>query len=249
MSPDALTTRHGPALWNRTVPRTRLFDALSLLLPAGEAFLIATLEQWRAQAGDSLTPHQQAELDRIVREERSHQRAHDRYNATLLAETPAAGKAAQRISQAPDDLAGFSMPMKMALVAAFEHLTALLSREVLERPYLLTGDDSLQSRLWRWHAREELEHSHIAIEAAEHYKVGRGRRALALTLATCYLAYDVLRCTWSLCRCDIAAGASRRQVLTDACRFAVGGLPSLARMTLGWWAYLVLPRSTSRRAV
>lgn len=64
---------------------------------------------------------------------------------------------------------------------------------------------------------------------------------LALLLATAYLATDVLRYTFALCRSDIRAGASRTAMLADAVRFAIGAVPSLLRMTRGWCRYLLAP--------
>lgn len=220
--------------WNGTIPRSRFFDALSLLLPSGEAFVIAALEQWRVAAAGSLDAETVAQIDRFVREERAHQRAHQRYNDALLAATPGAAPAARRAAGAADELAALGLPMKMALAAAFEQLTAVLSREVVEQAYLLLPGDSTHSRMWRWHAREEMAHCHIALQAARRCGVGRLRKAAALCLATAFLSFDVLCCWWALCRCDIAAGASRRRVIADALRFAAGALPSLARMAAGW---------------
>ena len=224
----------GAEPWNRTIPRSRFFDALSLLLPAGEAFVIDTLAQWRAQAGDAIDAGLRDELDRLIREERAHQRAHQCYNDALLAAMPLAAPAAARAARATDEVARMRLPMKMALAAAFEQLTALLSREVVSRPYLLPREASAQSRMWRWHAHEEIGHCHVALQAARHSGIGRGRKAMALCLATAFLSFDVLRCWWVLCRCDIEAGASRRRVWVDACRFAFGALPSLSRMAAGW---------------
>ncbi|MEX3816299.1 metal-dependent hydrolase [Paraburkholderia sp. BR13439] len=228
--------------------RSRLFDALSLLLPAGEIFFVATLEQWLREAGESVPPGLREDVARFMREERAHRRAHERYNAALLARTPAAGAAAERARRAADELACLSLPLKLALVAAFEHLTTLLAREILERRYLMVDDASPQSRLWRWHAREELDHSHVAMEVAALQGVGRMQRALALCLASGYLVLDGLRATRALCRCDIAAGVRRRRVLADACALAVGSLPSLGRMAPRWLQYLVRPPGGPRRA-
>lgn len=226
-----------PAPWNRTIARSRLFDALSLLLPAGETFVIETLEQWRATAGSLLTAPMQAEVDRLISEERAHQRAHERYNQALIAATPTAADAALRVSRSADSLADLSLTMKLALAVAFEHLTTVLSREVLERPYLMPDDGSTHSRMWRWHAREELAHSHVAMEAAALHGVGRARQAVALCLATGYLAYDVICCWVALCRCDIAAGANRWSLVADTFSFVLRGLPSLGRMSLDWFRW------------
>jgi predicted metal-dependent hydrolase len=221
--------------WNGTVPRTRLFDALSLLLPSGERFVIATLEEWRSAARARIPSSLHAEVDRFIREERAHQRAHTRYNATILASAPGAEAPARRAAAAADELATLSLRTRLALCAAFELLTAVVSRELLERPFLLhAAQGSVQERLWRWHAKEELAHCHVALQAAEWGGVGRASRALALCLATAYLAFDVAVCAVRLARCDIAAGVTLRRVLADSLSMAVHGLPSLGRMAIGW---------------
>ena len=230
-----MTARPTAAPWNGTVPRTRLLDALSLLLPAGERFVIATLDEWRAGAGHRMPPGLQAEIDRFIREEQAHQRAHERFIAALLAAVPAAGAAARRAERAADELAQFSLPMRLALCAAFELLTAVVSRELLQRRFLLHADAaSLPARLWRWHAREELGHCHVALLAAECGGAGRLRRLLALVLASAYLAFDVATCAIGLVRCDVRAGAPMPRVLVDGLAMAVQGLPALARMSVGW---------------
>ena len=230
-----MTTGQAATPWNGTVPRSRVLDVLSLLLPAGERFVIATLQAWRATAPPGLTPALSAEIDRFIREEQAHQRAHERYNAALLAATPAATGTAQRAARAADELAQFSLTTRLALCAAFELLTAVVSRELLERPFLLHGArDSVQGRMWQWHAREELAHCHVALQAAACGGVGRGRRLLALVLASAYLAFDVATGALRLARCDVAAGVPRRRVLRDGLSMAVRGLPACVRMSLGW---------------
>lgn len=222
-----------PALWNGTVPRTRVFDALSLLLPSGERFVIATLEEWRVAA--DIPPALHAEVDRFIREEQAHQRAHERYNASILASTPCAAAAAQRIAAAATDLERRSLPTRLALCAAFELLTAVVSRELLERPFLLrAAAGSIQARLWRWHAREELGHCHVALLAAKCAGVSRFQRLMALCLATAFLAFDLASCGVRLARCDVSAGVPPRRVLADSLAMAIGGVPSLARMSVGW---------------
>ncbi|PMS12824.1 metal-dependent hydrolase [Trinickia caryophylli] len=224
--------------WNGSLVRTRAFDALSLLLPAGETFMIATLSIWRAQMGSALAPRLRAEVGRFIREEQAHQRVHERYNAALVADLPLAAAAAQRASRAADSLAALDMRTKLALVAAFEHLTALVSREIVEHRNLLVHDASPESRMWRWHAREEIGHYDVAMEVAAYHGLGRARRMFALMVASAFLMHDVLCATIALCRCDIARGARRRAVLGDALRFACASLPSVWRMAGGWWRYV-----------
>lgn len=226
--------------WNGTIARTRFFDALSLMLPAGESFVIDALEAWAAEPGQ-LAAGNASELARFIREERAHQRAHDLYNRALIAEAPSAFAAARRAEQAVAGLRTLPLIQRVALAAAFEQLTSVLSHEVLARRHLLArAGSSPQARLWRWHAAEELRHCHVATQAARVYGVGGFRRIVALCLATAFLAMDLLRGWIALCAGDIAAGAPRRKVALDALCFAIQSMPTLARMTAGWLRCLLM---------
>jgi hypothetical protein len=243
---EAAGGARGPLPWNGTIPRTRFFDALSLLLPAGEAFVIDTLEGWSDQAGVSLDAAARCELDRFIREERAHQRAHRLYNRALVESAPSAAAAARRAEDAVAQLQPLPLVDRVALAAAFEQLTALLSHEVLAHGHLLPPEQvqSSQARLWRWHAAEEIGHCHVATQAADQFGVRAPQRALALCLATGYLGLDVLRAWTALCRSDIAAGASRRTVAIDTLDFAIRSTPSMARMALGWLRCVFFPHRT-----
>jgi len=237
------------APWNGTVPRTRIFDALSLLLPAGESFVIDALQAWGAESA-SLDERARLELDRFVREERAHQRAHRLYNQALVARASVALAVAQRAEGAVAQLQGWPLVQRVALAAAFEQLTALLSHEVLAHGHLLGdgGTASSEVRLWRWHAAEELAHCHVATQAAQACGVGHLRRVVALGMASAYLAIDVLRAWTVLCTSDAASGAGRSRVAIDTLAFALRSVPSLARMTVGWWRCMVFPYGAARPA-
>lgn len=230
-----------PRAWNGTLVRSRFFDALSLLLPTGEAFLIETLESWRASFESTPGDELGSEIDRFIREEQAHQRAHTHYNAALVDAVPLMQPIVERANGITAELARFSAPMKLALVVAFEHLTAVLAEEIESHPFLLGHDDSRAARLWRWHAKEELGHRHVAVCVANRVGLGRGKLMLALLLATGYLGTDMLRYTFALCRCDVRAGASRRAMLVDSVRFAGGAIPSLIRMARHWFGLLLTP--------
>ncbi|HVW48881.1 MAG TPA: metal-dependent hydrolase [Trinickia sp.] len=241
---DAVDTRGRLAIarrWNRTYVRSRFFDALSLLLPPGEAFLIETLETWRVLAAPLPDATLEREIERFVREEHTHRQAHQRYNDAMAEDVPQVRAVMQRAGRVTDELGKMSLPMRLALVAAFEHLTAVLAEEIGSNDNLLIDDPSRASRLWRWHAREELDHRHVAIDVCAHAGVRPATLRLALLLATAYLALDLARYTVALCRCDIRAGAGRRAMLFDALRFAASAVPSFARMTRGWCRFVFAP--------
>lgn len=225
--------------WNGDALRTRLFDGLSLLLPAGEEFVIRAAQDW-LDAHPAADARLRCEAERFIREERSHQRAHRRYNAELHAALPVARECEDRIAAVAGELDRFSLPMRLALAAAFEHLTALLSTEVLRGDAWVDDSARRECRMWRWHCAEELAHRHVAEDLLRSMRPVPGLRALALLLASLYLAADALSLTWALCRQDRREGrVTVRGLIAQAGRFGWRAAPGLLRMAVGWGGQLV----------
>lgn len=206
--------------WNGDALRTRLFDGLSLLLPSGEEFVIRAAQDWLV-AHPTAPGHLRAEAERFIREERAHQRAHRRFNEQLHAAVPAAGECERRIAALAGELDRFSLPMRLALATAFEELTAWLSAQVLRGQAWVDDSPRRECRMWRWHCAEELAHQHVAGDLLRSVGPARGLRALAMVLATFYLATDAFRLTWALCRHDRQTGrVTARSLLVQAGRLA-----------------------------
>lgn len=230
------------APWNGDHLRTRFFDALSLLLPSGEAFVIRAVEDWLQderhgpQAGETL----RTQARHFVHEERSHQRAHRLYNDRLAQQGLPARELEARIEAAVAELAPLGLHTRLALAAAFEHLTALLSAEVLKgQPWLRSDNESREARLWRWHCEEEIGHRHVVRDLAAASRLSFTRRAACLLLASVYLGLDVARLLVRLLLHDLNRGALRRRALAgQACRFAAAAAPGLLRLGWGWLGYL-----------
>lgn len=229
-------TAAGLSPWNGDWVRTRFFDAISLLLPSGESFVIEAVSDGLRHAP---VPHLREEVDRLAREEIAHRRAHLQYNDRLArADTPA-DELGRGIEALVTELSDLPMQQRVALAAAFELLTALLSIEVLRGTTWLRSDASPESRLWRWHCEEEIGHRHVATLVARHCGIGGGRRTWALLSATLWLGFDVLRLMLTLLRHDVRQGrASASQVIRDFGRFAWGALPGVLRMLPGWLRWL-----------
>jgi uncharacterized protein len=228
--------------WNGDALRTRFFDGLSLLLPAGEAFVIRAAQDW-LDAHPAADARLRAEAGRFIREERSHQRAHRRYNAELHDVVPVARECERRITAAVAELDGLGLGMRLALAAAFEHLTALLSAEVLRGDAWMAEEPRRECRMWRWHCAEELAHQHVAGDLLRSTGPRPGQRVLALLLASCYLAGDALSLTWALCRHELREGrVTRGELLAQAGRFLWRATPGLCRIALGWGGAAVLLR-------
>ncbi len=221
--------------------RSRLFDAISLLLPSGEKFVIAVASDWLNASSQTQIPKEELrrEVQRFIREEIAHSRAHRLYNERLALHAPAE-RLEQRVASAMEEMADWDLLTRMAFAAAFEYLTALLSVEVLRTRSVWIGDGTApQIRLWRWHSQEEVGHRHVVADIMNVYRVGHGRRVFAFLAAVLYLGWDLAVSMCVMLRCDIQ---TRRvgvwQLVTQAVVFAVRALPSFLRMAWGCVRYL-----------
>ncbi|MET0209065.1 MAG: metal-dependent hydrolase [Burkholderiaceae bacterium] len=222
--------------------RTRIFDAISLLLPTGEQFVIAAVQDV-LRTVDVPEPLR-AESHRFIDEERSHQRAHRLDVARLARHAPAAALE-RRIAEAVHRLDAGTLATRIAFAAAFEVLTGLLSREVLRDDGVwLAGGSAPQQRLWRWHGAEEIGHGHVAVDLMHAAGVGPWRRAGVFAAAAACLATDVIGLLAALCRHDRRAGRARLgALLWQVAAFGVRSLPGWARIAGGALGYAVTGRT------
>jgi uncharacterized protein len=232
--------------WNGgNVWRSRFFDAISVLLPSGEAFVMAAVSDGLRD----IHRHQEMpqglaqEVERFIREERSHTRAHRLYNDRLAAHAPSR-ELEHRIEAVMRPMMDWPLPTRLALASALEHLTAVLSTEVLRADSVwLSPGETAQTRLWRWHCQEELDHHHVARDVMVAAGVGRIRRSLALVSALLFLSTDIMAMLWHLLRADLAAGRIRGwRLAAQGAKFIAGALPSLARMAWHCGRYAVSAR-------
>lgn len=175
-----------------------------------------------------------------MREEIAHSRAHRLYNERLRAHAPAQ-RLEQRVESAMEEMRSWSLPTRIAFASAFEHLTALLSTEVL-RTHSVWLDNGMtpQARLWRWHCQEEIDHRHVASDVMRAMGVGHARRASALLVATIYLSADMLVSLFAMLSSDLRARrVSGWRLAVQAASFALRVVPSLLRMAWGCLRYLV----------
>jgi predicted metal-dependent hydrolase len=231
--------------------RTRLFDAISLMLPSGEQFVIDAVADWLKTSGlHPSTPRElRQEAQRLVDEEGVHQRAHRRYNERLAAHAPVQ-RLEQRIATAMAPMATWDLPTRIAFAAAFEQLTTLLSAEVMrERNAWLGQGNAPQIQLWRWHCREEIAHGHVAHDVLRAMKLGHGRRVLAFLASAAYIGLDLAVSLAVMCKADVQAGRIRGwQLVAQAAAFTVRVMPSVVRMAWGGVRYIVTGRALATKA-
>ena len=232
--------------WNETSIKTYLFDACSVLLPAGEQFVIAVVESSASQLQQASALAERSRC--FVVEERAHQRAHRLYNQRLETQGFEVKKFERRIEKDLEVLLS-RLPLKaqLALAAAFEHVTAVMSKAALRTGGLLSVSESPQTRLWRWHCAEEIAHQHVTTDLLRALGIPYWQRIFYFIAASGLMAFDVIRHIHSFARLDISRGRVKPKEL----RRAAGSLLlrdgiNLFLMGFEWAAYF-LPLKTRPR--
>jgi predicted metal-dependent hydrolase len=183
---------------------SHLWNALSLLAPHTEAFLIRAMKQARESVTD---PDLRAQVDAFLSQEALHTRHHTQLNARLGELGYDVDSAGKVIASVLRELTDKSSPRSaLALVIAGEYVIYAISRAVLEEPRLLEGSSPEVRRLLEWHALEEMEHQSVACDVYRHlYGEGPRHRLLhvrALHRACRVLAIALRRAEAQLLRSD-----------------------------------------------
>jgi hypothetical protein len=139
---------------------TAFYNSLSMVFPEGEAFFIESVRHYR----DGLPPALQAQVDAFIKQEAVHSREHAYFNKQVRAagydtspiEADTAAWRAQAKQDPPD--------VNLAITVATEHLTAIIAHAFLKSDRHFKRDSLESSRLWRWHAIEEMEHKAVAYD-------------------------------------------------------------------------------------
>lgn len=252
MSPHTLNPTPSEAAatapyWNHTAARTHLFDAFSVLLPTGEAFVIDAVSESAKQLHGSSALH--AQCQRFVREEAAHQRAHRLYNQRLA---QAGHDVAAMEARIENDLHSYktrlSADQRLCLAAAFEHITATISTVALRSPRVLAPTGNAQTRLWRWHCAEEVAHAGVTVDLMAARNVSYAARVGWYGLASLSMAGDVLRHMRAFYQHDMRTGrVSTWRFWTTTVASVAQAAPALAAVAAGWLAYL-LPRRVATQA-
>lgn len=161
---------------------SHFYNALSLLLPAGEAFFI---ESARAFDASVLPPGLREDLQGFLAQEALHGREHQRYNDTLAAAGYPAAYLAKRVANLCRWLGRRLSPeARLAVTVAVEHETSMLSGVTVTEPRILEGCAPAFAGIWWWHTIEEIEHKSVAFDLYREVTASRRaaypRRAVAM---------------------------------------------------------------------
>lgn len=140
---------------------TAFYNAMSAIFPKGEAFFIDSIRPYRKGAPDELVE----EINAFIRQEMFHSREHLAFNRQVIDAGYDIGKLEERIDERVREIRTHSQIDCMNSTAASEHMTAILSHELLSNPRHLAPASVEAQRLWRWHAMEEVEHKNVAFDA------------------------------------------------------------------------------------
>lgn len=161
---------------------SHFYNAISLLLPAGEAFFVESARHFEISVA---SPDLRAALHGFLAQEALHGREHQRYNDTLAAAGYPAAYLAKRVTNLCRWLGRHLSPKaRLAVTVALEHETAMLSGVTVAEPRILDGCAPAFAGIWWWHSIEEIEHKSVAFDLYRDVTAGDRsaypRRAVAM---------------------------------------------------------------------
>jgi uncharacterized protein len=169
----SITARIPQVDWDRGFDRnwcggnaavTHAFNALSFLFPQGEKFFI---EEAREVAGTlDLTgdPELAKSVQAFIAQESVHGHQHTRYNEILQSQgfEDVAYNYIRRLQKV--SRRNLSPLTRLAVVAAYEHYTAILGNFILSNPQVLAHAQPDMALIWGWHSAEETEHKAVCFD-------------------------------------------------------------------------------------
>lgn len=184
-----------PLHWVPGDPQTtHTINVLHLLLPEGEKWFAHVIRQTLDRIDD---PDLLADVKGFIGQESVHSRAH----AVVLDHLAAQGLPTRAFTahvhrlfwvvladrpfgrRLPRPLARRWLDLRLALIAAIEHFTAVLGVWILDAPGLDAADpDPEMLDLIRWHGAEEVEHRSVAFDLYQEVGGGYPTRVAAMAL-------------------------------------------------------------------
>ena len=199
---------------------TSVMEAMSFVTPALERFLVQAVARQLPEQ-----PELRERCRDFIREESRHRRMHALLNSSLLDYlcVPPLG-----LAHAESILAwartSLSAASQLRLVAASEHLTAVLSKQYLARSVRWTFTSRSAKAVFDSHAHDELRHRSVAFDlCADAGSAGRVSRGLALASVVLGAALYLVIASPSILRRKTGQGFVR--CLGRVIRRAAGNLP------------------------
>jgi len=217
-SPDFEVHWNGGSLF-----RSHAFNTISYALPAGEKWIIDTVRIALKDMSWLENSEWTTLINEFLTQESIHRGVHMRYNVHLIRQgypNWIEERSQRRVAW------GRRRPLlsQLASSVAYEHLTATFASAMMLNPHWLKDADPKLSRMWFWHAAEELEHKHFVLDF---YRVAGGGEARRVLWYLWTLVTFLLDVHWQLFKMIRRSGGLWHwQTWRDAAtfNFAPGGL-------------------------
>lgn len=179
---------------------TRLLEAMSLLAPEVERFVIGAVRASLDRTGEAALSRA---CEALVREEAGHSRVHGSFNLRLARQGVDARHVLSGTRKVMALATRLSPGARLATAAACEHLSAVLSLTYLRAARRLEIRPARIAELFEGHARDELGHRAVVFDLLK--STGGGTwpaRTAALAAVTLAGAWCAVRLTAALLRHD-----------------------------------------------
>jgi predicted metal-dependent hydrolase len=143
---------------------TAFLNALSVVFPRGEAFMIEALHPWLKRTDGQL----RRDIATFIEQEAAHSREHVGFNRAIVDAGYDIEALDRAIKKFVSFFAGSGEVTKLGATMCIEHLTAIVAAEILKNREHLEGTDLELRKIWLWHAIEEVEHKAVAFDVWLH---------------------------------------------------------------------------------
>jgi predicted metal-dependent hydrolase len=149
--------------FNNDPIRTFHVNVLTSGIPYGERFFAMSVVPYLKKIQ---CPVLKKEMIRFVREEMNHSKAHYRLYLKAVKPFYPTLKVRDCFHQKVFMLIGFLLggKIRLSVVAAMEHFTAVSCQNYLHHPELMEGMDPKIRAIWVWHFKEEIGHKSVAYD-------------------------------------------------------------------------------------
>lgn len=144
---------------------SHLLTALSSTFPIGEQFFVHSVRNVRDKVQDDIL---QAQIAAFIGQEAMHSKAHTEFNDAWRRDDYQLDSFQAWLARRDEFIRTVHPKFQLAITCAFEHFTALLGGYILRHPEVLATLDEDATKLWVWHAIEEIEHRAVAYDVYQH---------------------------------------------------------------------------------
>lgn len=161
---------------------SHLLTALSSTFPIGEQFFVHSVRNVRDKVKDERL---QAQIAAFIGQEAMHSKAHAEFNDAWRRDDYQLDNFQAWLARRDEFIRTVHPKLQLAITCAFEHFTALLGGYILRHPEILSTLDEDATKLWVWHAIEEIEHRAVAFDVYQAvYKDDKVRRRVMRNVTT-----------------------------------------------------------------